>query len=71
MGRPDYGTEKWTSPNYSQIREEAECDERETASERHNFSLVPIGIAIAFTAVLIYALLVVRHFRSNPDKGFW
>lgn len=65
MGKPDYGTDKWIGTNYSYVREEAESDERETASERHTFSLVPIGIAISFTAVLIYALLVVRHYRSN------
>lgn len=60
---------------YSHVR--AEDDDRETAPEGHMFSLMPIGIALSFTAALIYAILVIQHLRTSagapnhPDVKPW
>lgn len=67
MDRSTYGTggtfnSSKKRMNYSRVT--GDDDEYETASERHTFSLMPIGIAISFTAVLIYAILVIQHYRS-------
>ena len=69
MDRSTYGTGGTFNPaskkrvSYSRVL--AEDNDLETASERHTFSLMPIGIAISFTAVLIYAILVIQHYRSH------
>ena len=48
---------------YTHVR--ADDDDRETAPEGHTFSMMPIGIALSFTAVLIYAILVIQHLRTS------
>jgi hypothetical protein len=68
LDRSTYGTGGTFNPSskkrmtYSRVM--GEDIELETASERHTFSLMPIGIAVSFTAVLIYAILVIQHYRT-------
>ena len=52
--------------NYSLVRNED--DDRETASERHSFSLIPIGIALSFTIGLIYTILIMKHYRMSSGE---
>jgi hypothetical protein len=61
MNALKYGT--YGQRNYSQVK--SEDDDRETASERHSFSLIPIGIALSFTIGLIYTILVMKHFSMS------
>ena len=51
--------------SYSLVKNEE--DDRETASERHSFSLIPIGIAFSFTIGLIYTILVMKHFSMSAE----
>ena len=59
-------TSKWIRPTCD---EEAEFDDVESASDRHTFSIVPVGIAISFTIVLVYAILVIQHYRSDNSRN--
>jgi hypothetical protein len=55
--------------NYSHLRE-SERDDTMTASDRHTFSLVPVGVAVLFTVVLIYIILLLKHAAISSQAYF-